>query len=115
MATWTTETLFNRETFEAWLQNQPGERRFDYLDIHDCLACSFIKETTNYPLLNCGSVWAIGKALDRVAIPDWLVTLLAKKENYIFTASEIVAAYQKLYGIDLTPSEPVEQTQTVKI
>lgn len=128
---WTTETLFNRERFEAWLANQPGEREFDYGSNDNCLVCNFIKETTGIKSPRVGHNYARKAVIDdaRIGFPQWLFdttveTMKLGRDVHdpvcgfqlFISIAGARTAYQTLYGIDLTPKpEPVEQNQTVKI
>jgi len=49
-----TPIRLEKRKFLRWLAKQPNGRKFDYLDVHDCLIASFMKETYAIKVL-CGS------------------------------------------------------------
>lgn len=107
---WTTDTLFSRERFEAWLAEQPGEREFDFVMPHGCAAASFVRETSDLQSASAGGNYirpGVGRE-DCILFPRWLYTLLfqvrvlpdgdMKRE---FTIAQLRTTYHKLFNIDV--------------
>jgi hypothetical protein len=39
-----TDDVFSLESLIAWLEKQPRDRRYDYIDTHNCLAACYYKD-----------------------------------------------------------------------
>lgn len=114
--TWTQESLFNRERFEAWLTGLAESRTINYRSVEDCVVCSFIKETTSAQLPYTGSndvsiiqgVWR-----ENFRMPQWLDNLLddmrqCGEPSTALTKKSILAAYLKQFPESTPVIEPVE-------
>lgn len=86
-----------RKNFDKWLEKQPDDREFNYLDIDACLFASFLNETM--PLsrgkYSCGSTWASPQNdEDRtIVFPSWArrVNTVALALNCLFTVADLRA------------------------
>jgi hypothetical protein len=106
---WTAEKIFNRETFEAWLASQPGDRGFDYFDNCGCACAAFVKETTSIsnPIVGGTNVSLSLEDFRGIDMPDWLWTMLRDVPNR-FTIADLRASYQSCFHIDVCAEYPVE-------
>ncbi len=101
-----------RERFEAWLDNQPPERWFDYWDVNGgCAICSFVRETTSHKVVTGGHfivrLGLIGSGADEVPIPEWMRRMVVdSREN--LTIANMKRRYLELFP---EPAEPVEATE----
>jgi len=70
-----------KEPFEAWLYQQPRDRRFVYSDNYNCLIASFLNETVGGGRFRVGG-WTYnqlrddGSNTEQELIPKWLLDLL---------------------------------------
>lgn len=101
--------VINRERFEAWLQQQPDERQWDYGSITDCALCSFLKESGFKATVGgeTFTLWPNNYPGDIHPIPPWTYKLLwdvREWDNLFFTAKALKATYVTLF-----PDSPLAQ------
>ncbi len=103
-----------RERFEAWLDNQPPERWFDYWDVNGgCAICSFVRETTSHKVVTGGHCFVrLGlpsSGADEVPVPDWMRnTVVGALGLRSLTIANMKLKYMELFR---EPAEPVESTE----
>jgi hypothetical protein len=99
--------ILEKERFEAWLEQKPDDRTWDYLDIHGCVVCSFIKETSNARHVSIGprDYTIDGGELKR--IPQWLYSVLwSARKPFVADHGDIIHlqslkdSYTKLFPQD---------------
>lgn len=86
------KSIITKAKFKEWLAKQPDEREWYFFDNHQCVVCSFIKETTGIKVSAGGHTYSVGR--DSRPLPFWLHARLAGMETYITGA-----ALKKEFGV----------------
>lgn len=108
----------NKERLEAWLFSQPDERIWRYCDPWGCVACSFLKETTEFNDAEVGSdFWRQKRGGSELnPLPEFMLELLkkalGKSPSYEIEARSLKSIWKSMFPETQSPVA-VKEDQTV--